>query len=428
MPIRIQEKNYRKIKKRLTLQMIRSSTDLSGIVLSFQETHTNMKLTTIFITDPVALHKENNLDDFIESYSNIPFMFSSFMKNAMLQKTHNNQIPTIVIVKLNKEIIGVAPLLLKQRIGIRYCESLFEFWASSDFVINGKYRKTVINHILNLIFKQLRCKYSVLHFSYESPNLEDFKQICKLTKVHCLETKDPSLDHWIIPVNCSWVEFQKSKGRYFRKKFRSIERKLNAAGEWKLVLVENNNESLGENSAIETVLTIDRKSWKSKSRQLLKLNNEDEHLLWFLKSSSSNGDSSLRYRRRIWFLELEHQPIAYAISFHYKGIAFFAKTSFIEKYRNLSPGKFVNKAAIMDVFDRKEDKTIDFMSNMPLVNFWGTSCLQRVRIIFGYGLIFKFLLAGRNFYKVLKPDTKFESSSDYWLATTAKAQLQSAQI
>jgi len=249
-----------------------------------------------------------------------------------------------------------------------------------------------------------------------------------LTKFHCFETKNPSIDHWIIPVNCSWAEFQKCKGRFFGKEFRSIERKLNAAGKWKLVLVENDNESLSENSAIDKVLAIDRLSWKSISRRFLGLNNEDETLVWFLKSSSSNKDNHLGYRRRIWFLELEHQPIAYTISFHYNGTSFFAKTSFIEKYRNLSPGKFVNKAAIMDIFDKKEDKTIDFMSNLPFVNFWGTSCLHRVRIILGYGLMFKLLLAGRNYYKVLKPDIKFESSSDYWLVTTAKAQLQSAQV
>jgi hypothetical protein len=396
-------------------------------MVSFQ-VRMNLRLSTIVITDPTELDKENNLDDFIESYSNIPFIFSSFIKNAMLQKTRKNQIPTVVIVKLDKEIVGLAPLLLKQRVGIRYCESLFDFWSSLDFVINDKYRKTVINHILNLIFKHLRCKYSVLHFSYESPNLEDFNQIGMLTRLLYLEAEDPSLDYWTIPVNCSWDEFQKSKGRYFRKKLRSIERKLNAAGQWKLALVENDNVSLSENSAIDKVLNIDRQSWKSKSRQLLELNDEDENLLWFLKSSLPNKDSPLRFRRRIWFLELENQPIAYTISFHYKGVAFFTKTSFVEKYRNLSPGTFVNKAAIMDVFDRKEDKTIDFMSNMPLVNFWGVSCLQRVRIIFGYGLIFKLLLAGRNFYQILKPDVKFESSSDYWLATTAKAQLQSTQI
>jgi len=109
--------------------MIGSLTNLSGIKLSFQETPTNMKLSTTVITDPMALDTENNLDGFIESYSNNPFIFSSFIKNAMFQKAHKNQIPTVVIVKLNKEIIGVAPLLLKQRAGIRYCEPLFDFWS-----------------------------------------------------------------------------------------------------------------------------------------------------------------------------------------------------------------------------------------------------------------------------------------------------------
>jgi hypothetical protein len=398
------------------------------IAESFKETRSNMKLSTTVITSPSAFDTENELDDFTEGYSDTPFMFSSFLKNAMYQKIHKNQIPTVVLFKINKKIIGVAPLLLKQRAGVRYCEPLFDFWSSLEFVINDKYRQTVINYIPNLIFKQLRCKYLSMHFSCESPNLKGFKRICMLPKFHSFEMKDPYLDHWIIQVNCSWAEFQKSKGRFFGKEFRLVERKLNVAGKWNLVRVENDSESLDENSTIEKVLAIDRLSWKSISRRLLGLNNEDENLIWLLQSSSSNKDNHLGYRRRIWFLELEQQPIAYTMSIHYKGTAYFVKTSFIEKYRNLSPGKFVNRAAIMDIFDKKEDKVIDFMSNLPLVSFWGTSCLHRVRLIFGYGLVFKLLLAGRNYYKVLKPDVKFESSSDYWLATTAKAQLQSAQI
>jgi predicted acetyltransferase len=387
-----------------------------------------VKLTTTVITDPMVLDTESSLDTFIENYSNIPFIFSSFIKNAMFQKANKNQTPTVVIVKLNKEIVGVAPLLLKHRVGMRYCEPLFDFWSSIDFVINDKYRKTVINHIVNLIFKRLRCKYSLIYFSDESPNLNEFKQICMLNKFNCFETKDPSMDHWIIPVNCSWTEFQKSKGRIFRKKLRSTERKLNDAGKWNLFLIENHHDSLDGNSAIDKVLAIDRQSWKSIHRRLLGLSDEDEDLVWFLKSSSSNKDNPLSYRCKIWFLELEHQPIAYTMSFHYKGTAFFVKTSFIEKYRNLTPGKFVKKAAIKDIFDKKEEKTIDFMTNMPLVGFWGTSCLPRVRIIFGYGPMFKLLLEGRNFYKALRPDIKFESDSDYWLTATARAQLQSAQV
>ena len=46
--------------------MIGSLLNLSGIKPSFQETPTNMKLSTTVVTDPTPLDPENNLDTFIK--------------------------------------------------------------------------------------------------------------------------------------------------------------------------------------------------------------------------------------------------------------------------------------------------------------------------------------------------------------------------
>jgi hypothetical protein len=78
-----------------------------------------MKISTKIITCPNEIIQiQKDLDTFLNSYSENPFILSPFIKYAMQSNIPRNSIPTVLVVKANERIIGLAPLLLRQRLGV----------------------------------------------------------------------------------------------------------------------------------------------------------------------------------------------------------------------------------------------------------------------------------------------------------------------
>ena len=73
-------------------------------------------------------------------------------------------------------------------------------------------------------------------------------------------------------------------------------------------------------------------------------------------------------------------PIAYVLVLKRHKIVFFAKTSFDQRFRAASPGKFLMNALIERVFQDNLTKKIDFFSNLPFVRFWKPVVQKRVTI------------------------------------------------
>jgi hypothetical protein len=126
------------------------------------------------------------------------------------------------------------------------------------------------------------------------------------------------------------------------------------------------------------MMAIERMSWKENWR-LQTACTIDKDLLWIWDSSLSAAKTNPDFKCKIWFLELNDQAIEYHLVIEYRGTAFFTKTSYAEKYRQLSLGIFVRNAIIADQFRRREVETIDFLTNLPYMKTWNVICLPRVR-------------------------------------------------
>lgn len=346
-----------------------------------------MKILTKIITNPHELAEiEKDLDTFSNSYTKNPFMLYPFIKSAMQLNIRSDQIPIILVSKIDEKIIGLSQVLLKRHFGVRAATFLLHYWVSPDFIIDDKYRENVLNHILYVLLKEMRCKLITLDLPAESPNLQALEQACITNKVNFRKKTEQYMSHRVIPIQCSWDDFQKVQGKYFRQRFRYIERNLNNTGKWKITLVESTNNEESTNDTFKKILHVEKMSWKETLRSRV-----DEDLLWIWKSSSSATKTNSDFERKIWFLELNDQTLAFTLVIQYKGTAFIAKTSFAEQYRRLCLGLCVNNAAIKALFDEKEVKRIDFMTSVPFTRIWATTCLPRVRYIISEGIIWNLL-------------------------------------
>ncbi len=379
-----------------------------------------MKVSARIITNPEELSEdENDLDVFLKECSENPFTLLPFIRNAMERDASINQVPAIIIVRVDGEIVGLAPLILKRHLGIRYAEFLTEYWTSPHFVIKDNYESMTMETVLHLVLKRLNSKFIVLNLNSDSPNLRDLKRVCVSNNIPFFEHSHQFMDYGIISANCSWDDYKKFCGLHFRKELRYIENKMNKVGKWKLTVVENYNEC-SEEAIYDKILAIEKLSWKEKHRQLTG-ETIDNSIIWFLKSSSSTNNNIIILGRKIWFLELNNQPVAYTMVLQYKGTAYIVKTSFVEEYRKLSLGKFVMYATIKDLFDKKEVQKIDFLTYLTLVEFWRANCLKRVRIRLGSGIIINLAYA-RSIFRTAVARLNHDNRCAY-AAPTARTQL-----
>jgi hypothetical protein len=379
-----------------------------------------MKVSARMITNPEELSEdENDLDVFLKEYSENPLMLLPFIRNAMNQNVSINQIPAIIIVRVDGEIVGLAPFILRRHLGMRYAEFLTQYWTSPNFVIKNNYEPITMKTVLQLVLKRLNSKFIILNLNSDSPNLRDLKRICVSNNIHFLEHSYQYMDDGIILVNCSWDDYKKFRSRHFRKELRYIEKNMDKEGKWKLTVIENYNE-FSEEAIYDKILAIEKLSWKEKHRQLLG-ETIDNSIIWFLKSSSSTNNNTIILGRKIWFLELNNQPVAYTMVLLYKGTAYIAKTSFVEEYRKLSLGKLVMYATIKDLFDKKEVQKIDFLTYLPIVEFWRANRLKRVRIRLGSRIMINLAYAN-SIFRTAVERLNHDNELEYFTAT-ARAQL-----
>jgi hypothetical protein len=343
-----------------------------------------MSVSSNIIVDPERLEDlEEDLDDFVCNWSNSPFLLSAFLKKSLESVRSTNGFPAVIIVKVDEKIVGLASLSIKRFSGISYANSMLGWWATPDIILSKDYSQIAVNTIFRTVFEKLRCRFAMTYLPDPYSYFQNLMQTRKSQKKHFILDTEPSISHAVVQVDRSWDDFLKFRGRYFQKDLRAIERKLNKAGEWKLSVFQNNDRSYDQNSVYEKIMAVERLSWKQVYRQKEQEGEVDSQLKWLLDSAKHFEDDTSPVKLKIWFLELNSQPIAFTSICDFKGTAFIIKTSYAERFKNLSPGFFINNSAIKDLFDKREVEKIDFLSSNSLVNQFRPNILPRMRLTLG---------------------------------------------
>lgn len=320
-------------------------------------------------------HIKEQLNDFIIRNSENPYYLYSFIEQFYGSAIKLKEEPLILIGFDNGKIIGIAPLSICQGKTFRIAKFLTGRDFDSDFVVEEKYRNQFIRLIVNFLFNNTGCNFIDFTMPTKTANEAVLKKVN--TELGNYHITFPSEGHAVLSIRGTWPQYEKSRGRHFRKSFRSIERKMSLLGEWKVIYKTGKN-NLDEISRY--ILEIEKSSWKQNYRNEKGLM-KDEGLFEIL-TATSNTPLDQGFSWNIAFLEIAGKKIAYSFWYEYKGTAFFSKTSFNDGYKKLYPGVFLNNEVIKDVFARGNVKRIDFMTNLPFHARWNPTVEPRTRIIF----------------------------------------------
>jgi len=331
------------------------------------------------IPDPSRLREREEVwNMFMSKCNENPFLLSGFIKQFMAIYRSKGWAPLILVISAEETIVGIAPLMTKKSFGVRFVKFLSKSWFSPDFVIEDRYREACIEIILDFLFNTLRSQFVDLVLPAESPNHRILKQKCEANGIYFCTKRGRWADmgHSIIPITHTWDEFRSSRGRNFRRRFKKVERNLNQAGPWRVVCVEKGNDV---SVAFEKILDVERKSWKQAWRTRRGTETDEDLLIIWRGSKHSETEPSFKWG--VWFLELNGKTVAYSLVLQYKKSAFIVKTSYDDRYRGFYPGIYVNNFAIRELFDKRQVRRIDWLTDLPFHRNWTNTCLPRVRVM-----------------------------------------------
>jgi hypothetical protein len=208
------------------------------------------------------------------------------------------------------------------------------------------------------------------------------------------------MGHYVVPVDCGWAEFEKSRGKKFRQDIRRTERNLDILGSWKLTRFTPEEKS----GILDKVLQVESNSWKEDWRTRRRL--DYDHVLKILwKGSMQTARVDQDFDWMVWLLESGGLPIAYSLVLKYRRVAYIAKTSYDNRYRRLSPGVYTLSMAIREVFEDGETEKAEFHTDLPFVRTWASTCLPRVDFLISkqafLSILTKLLLTNEPLKRVL---------------------------
>lgn len=306
-----------------------------------------------------------------------PFLLSEFVKE-FIESYHKDWAPLILVISFKHAIIGIAPLMIRKKFGVRSFRVSNPPWCS-EFIIDGQFRETSIASIVDFLFKTLKCKSADFTLPCDSSNLGSILQQCKVRRIHVKTL--PEMGRRIIPIRCTGAEFTAGQGKKFRKELRRIGRNLTKAGSWKTVCADGNERP----EAIKKIFDVERNSWKLRARAQ-RGESTDEILMTVLRASRHLSKEP-KFKWNVWSMELGGKTIAYCIALEYNEVAFIVKTSYDEKYKRFHPGICVQNTIVHELFNSGRIKRIDFLSDLPYLRAWTNECIPRARVILAKGIL-----------------------------------------
>jgi len=276
--------------------------------------------------------------------------------------------PFMMVFLREGGIVGFAPLMMRSRFGFREVSNLDQHFYPDFF--SDEVRKICINKLIDFLFKRLNSVSTNLTFEDGSVNQKMLEKICVKRSLHF--SKALGEQQALLPVRSNLESFRASLSSQSRRSFRRNYKRIDALGSWEIYDVKIDSNS------VKKIWEVEKHSWKNNLKGTDKTI-KDFGLSLVLRAVQKNSDFNA-FESNVWFLDLNGVTIGYVLVLKTNKTAFFLKTSYDQRFRAISPGKFMINDLIERIFREQTVETIDFMSNLPFFKNWNPIIKNRVVI------------------------------------------------
>ena len=363
----------------------------SGLVKTAHGSTSDSRISIRAVSDPEMLAAiGEDWNRVVRECGANPFMLAELLVQFMRLRVREGWRPLLLVFSVDGVPVGVAPLMTRKRLGLRFTRFLLAPWVSPDFALEDRYRAQCIEQIVQFVFQKLESDLLELTLPAESPNGGLLKLECESRMLHYHIQKSYAFGHRLVPIYHGWDAFLSSQRHDFRSAsgelvylthqpavdINRMKRNLNRVGSWRIHYVDDLGK---EPDQIQRIHDVEELSWKHEWRRQRGVADEDLHAI--IEGSIHASSSERSFKCRVCFLELNGQTIAYALIVEYGKLAYCAKTSFAEEYRKLSPGVFIVNESIRALCDNGQVKVMDFLTDLPFHKRWPSTMAMRLSVV-----------------------------------------------
>jgi len=283
----------------------------------------------------------------------------SYEMTETLWRTHLHGLPQYIIVAYdNDRVMGIMPCYMKvtKRLGFVRKEIglIYELYLGRSGFIVREQSLTILESLLDAVFNRIK-GWDIFHITTVNggPSNKLIKNV--IDNGYCCAD---IYSHTVVPyikLPSSWDEYLSSRKRAFRKGIKKYSKKLISEGEVEIKAINNEDDV---DYFLNAMFSIERKSWKEASgTSLTKKPLQEEFHRVFTSVAAHAG------LLKAYLLTLNGLPIAYHYNVLYGEIIYDFKSSYIDDFKKLAPGK-VLRSMILEQFINEGIQIMDFVGEI----------------------------------------------------------------
>ncbi len=298
-----------------------------------------------------------------------PFVHPSFCELWMKHRETASR-PFIIVLRDRAGIVGLAPLQIAETGGIfRLRRARFAVarpWLEVDFLVPGGTAE-----VFRTVLEAIRDESGVpvaefFALNGSSPSLRLLESAAQDSGMSIEYSYSPQWRNALVEIRGGWDSYYQKRGPKLRKNARRASEKLRKTGE---LLTKRYRKLDPAGSAWAAVRRVSERSWKR--QQLFTGERFWEDLLALL---GHEGWLDLHV------LNLDEQPIAFALLLRYGKTAYLLQTSYDCEYGTFSPGLLVILESLKALFGETHPPSrVDFLTAHPYLVRLSTGVGQRVK-------------------------------------------------
>ena len=252
----------------------------------------------------------------------------------------------IILVSVEEEIIGIAPLMIYRCNfrGIPIRELGFiqnDNSLCSDFLLSGS-RGEALDMILEYLWS-VKDSWDVIRLhNIPSDSLTSSMLQENFKKNRIKFALREGLNSPYLSIQSDWKTYFESRSKKFHKVLRNKINRLSRLGDFKFNEFKG---AAGLPEILRTIFQISRKSWKGRSGKDICASPENKEFFELLSDSFSQEGGL-----NIWVLEVGARAIAYEYHLVYKTKCYGLRSDFDEEFREYSPGSVLDSNIVKSMF------------------------------------------------------------------------------
>ncbi|MCL5876837.1 MAG: hypothetical protein M1540_03390 [Candidatus Bathyarchaeota archaeon] len=257
----------------------------------------------------------------LASKSENPYYLSGFIEQFFNSAIKLKQKPLCLVYFSEQKAVGIAPVAISHWRGVfRIASFLTGSDFDPDFVVEEKYREQFIHETIDFLFRKMGCTFIDFSMPSKTRSLQILRENRKTLRGsnHILRN---IAGHSVIFVEETWADFEKRRGRNFKKFFRNIERRMTLSGNWR---IEFASSIYSQAEIKEYFLEIEKESWKQSYRAERGIE-RDEGLLELFTAAANTQLIEAGFKWEVAFLEIDGKKSPTASIMSTKAMCFSAK-------------------------------------------------------------------------------------------------------